>query len=131
MTDPPPRDLRIQAALDAKAKPPGALGRLDALAARVAAVQGTLQPNPDPARVVVFVGDHGVAADGVSAYPAAVTPAMAPTIAAGRAAVSVLARSCGASVEVVDVGIDADLAGVAGVVDAKVARGTQNLACGP
>ena len=121
----------VQAALDAKAKPPGALGRLDALAARVAAVQGTLRPDPDPARVVVFAGDHGVAAEGVSAYPAAVTAAMARTIAAGRAAVSVLARSCGASLEVVDVGVDADLAGARGVARAKVARGTRNLARGP
>ncbi|MEM1054055.1 MAG: nicotinate-nucleotide--dimethylbenzimidazole phosphoribosyltransferase [Bacteroidota bacterium] len=126
-----PTATEIQAALDAKAKPPGALGRLDALAARVARVQGTLLPDPDPARVVVFVGDHGVAADGVSAYPAAVTPAMARTIAGGGAAVSVLARSCGASVEVVDVGIDADLTGEPGIVHAKVARGTHNLANGP
>ncbi|MEM1042751.1 MAG: nicotinate-nucleotide--dimethylbenzimidazole phosphoribosyltransferase [Bacteroidota bacterium] len=126
-----PSATDIQAALDAKAKPPGALGRLDPLAARVAAVQGTLQPDPDPARVVVFAADHGVAADGVSAYPAAVTPAMARTIAAGGAAVSVLARSCGASVEVVDVGIDADLADAPGIVHAKGARGTKNLARGP
>ena len=125
----------VQAALDAKAKPPGALGRLDALAARVATVQGTLRPDPDPAHVVVFAADHGVAAggpaDGVSAYPAAVTAAMARTVAAGGAAVSVLAQSCGASVETVDVGVDADLSDAPDLVHAKVARGTRNLARGP
>ena len=126
-----PPDQDVQAVLDAKAKPPGALGRLDALAARVAAVQGTLRPDPDPARVLVFAADHGVAADGVSAYPAAVTAAMVRTVAAGGAAVAVLARSCGAGIEVLDVGVDADLSDLDGVVHASVARGTQNLARGP
>ena len=120
----------VQAVLDAKAKPPGALGRLDALAVRVATVQGTPRPDLDPARVVVIAGDHGVATDGVRAYPASVTAAMVQTIASGGAAVSVLARSCGATVEAVDVGVDAELSGLSGVVHAKVARGTENLTRG-
>ena len=125
----------VHAALDAKAKPPGALGRLDALAARVAAVQQTLAPDPDPARVLLFAADHGVARDGpaggVSAYPASVTAAMVRTAAAGGAAVSVLATSCGAAVEVVDVGVDDDLAGVDGLVRASAGRGTASFARGP
>ena len=122
---------RIQQALDAKTKPPGALGRIEALAARVAAVQQTLAPRADPARVVVFAADHGVAAQGVSAYPAAVTAQMVATAASGGAAVSVMARALGAAVEVWDVGVDADLAGVAGVRHAKVRPGTRNLAAEP
>ncbi|MEM8598603.1 MAG: nicotinate-nucleotide--dimethylbenzimidazole phosphoribosyltransferase [Bacteroidota bacterium] len=124
-----PADLR--AALDAKAKPPGALGRLDEFALRVALAQGSYQPDPDPARVLLFAADHGVAEDGVSAYPAAVTAAMVRTVAAGGAAVAVLARSCGAGLEIIDVGVNADLSDVAGIVHAPVARGTRNLARGP
>ena len=119
---------RIQQALDAKTKPPGALGRIEALAAQAAAVQQTLTPAADPARVVVFAADHGVAVEGVSAYPAEVTAQMVRTAAAGGAAVSVMARALGAAVEVWDVGVNADLAGVPGVRHAKVRAGTRNLA---
>ncbi|MFN3596725.1 MAG: nicotinate-nucleotide--dimethylbenzimidazole phosphoribosyltransferase [Rubricoccaceae bacterium] len=117
----------IQAALDAKTKPPGALGRLETLAAQAARVQGTLAPEADPARVVVFAADHGVAARGVSAYPAEVTAQMVAVAASGGAAVSVLARSVGASVEVVDVGVASDTSGFAGVQQAVVRRGTRDL----
>ncbi|MEL6703170.1 MAG: nicotinate-nucleotide--dimethylbenzimidazole phosphoribosyltransferase [Bacteroidota bacterium] len=131
MTHPRLTPADVRAALDAKAKPPGALGRLDDLALRVALVQGTLRPDPDPARVLLFAADHGVAEDGVSAYPASVTAAMVRTVAAGGAAVAVLAQSCGVSLEIVDVGVNADLSDVAGIVHAPVARGTRNLARGP
>jgi nicotinate-nucleotide--dimethylbenzimidazole phosphoribosyltransferase len=77
--------------------------------------------------VIVFAGDHGVAAEGVSAYPAAVTAQMMRNFATGGAAVCVLARASGAEVEVVDVGVDADLGGLAGVIHAKVRRGTRNF----
>jgi nicotinate-nucleotide--dimethylbenzimidazole phosphoribosyltransferase len=117
-----------QAALDAKTKPVGALGRLEALAARLAVAQGTLRPRAERARVVVFAADHGVAAEGVSAYPSAVTREMVRTFAAGGAAVCVLARAAGAELEVVDVGVDAEPFALAGVVDARVRRGSRNLA---
>ncbi|MEM8558021.1 MAG: nicotinate-nucleotide--dimethylbenzimidazole phosphoribosyltransferase [Bacteroidota bacterium] len=131
MTPPGPTRSALRAALDAKAKPPGALGRLDDLALRVALVQRSYEPQPDPARVLLFAADHGVAEDGVSAYPASVTAAMVRTVAAGGAAVAVLARSCGASLEITDVGVNADLSDVASIVHAPVARGTRNLARGP
>lgn len=121
-----------QAALDAKTKPPGSLGRLEALAARMAALQDTLAPQADPARAVVFAADHGVTVEGVSPYPSSVTAQMVRTFASGGAAVTVLARAAGCAVEAVDVGVDADLTGVAGggarVVQASVRRGTHNLA---
>ncbi|TBT84944.1 nicotinate-nucleotide--dimethylbenzimidazole phosphoribosyltransferase [Propioniciclava sinopodophylli] len=105
---PPNPDVRAEAhALsDAQAKPQGALGRLESLAAWVAACQGECPPRPlTDVRVVVFAGDHDVAAAGVSAYPAEVTPAMVHGILAGRAGVNALARSVGATVSVYDLGV--------------------------
>ena len=91
---------------DAQAKPVGALGRLEELAAWIAACQGVCPPEPlTDVRVVVFAGDHDVAAAGVSAYPAEVTPAMVHGILAGGAGVNALARAVGASVSVYDLGV--------------------------
>lgn len=90
-------------------KPAGSLGRLEELGVWVAACQGTCPPEPIiRARVVVFAGDHGIAAHGVSAYPSEVTAQMVGNILAGGAAVNVLAEAAGASVRVVDVAVDAD-----------------------
>ena len=105
-----PPDQTVHAAAralsDAQAKPVGALGRLEELAAWVAACQGVCPPRPlTDVRVVVFAGDHGVAASGVSAYPAEVTPAMVHGILAGGAGVNALARAVGASVTVYDFGV--------------------------
>lgn len=91
-------------------KPTGALGRLEALSVWAAGVQGTCPPRPfADARVVVFAGDHGVARTAqTSAYPPEVTAQMVLNFARGGAAVNVLARQVGASVRVVDLGVDAD-----------------------
>lgn len=94
-----------QAALDAKTKPRGSLGRLEELAARIAAIRRTPTPGRLEAAVVVAAADHGVAAEGVSAYPAEVTRQMLANFEAGGAAVCVLARAAGARVHVVDVGV--------------------------
>lgn len=120
-------DEDIQAALDAKTKPPGSLGALERLAASLCRLQGTLEPRTEPARVLVFGADHGVAEEGVSAFPAAVTGQMMGNFDAGGAAVCVFARSVGASIEVVDVGVAADISRLATVVHAKVAPGTANM----
>jgi nicotinate-nucleotide--dimethylbenzimidazole phosphoribosyltransferase len=105
-----------QEALDAKTKPRGSLGRLEDLAVRVAAVRRSPRPGPLRAVVVVAAADHGVADEGVSAYPQIVTRQMLANFERGGAAVSVLARSAGASVRAVDVG---------------VGRPTANIAAGP
>lgn len=125
-----------KAHLDSLAKPPGSLGRLEALALWLAECQDTPMPQADKARVVVFAGDHGVVAQGVSPYPQAVTVAMVHTFAAGKAAVSVLARQAGAELEVVDVGVAGldvlpEPAPGVSVVNAKVARGSADLMLGP
>jgi nicotinate-nucleotide--dimethylbenzimidazole phosphoribosyltransferase len=94
-----------QARLDAKTKPRGSLGRLEELAVRIAAITGDPGGTSLQAAVVVAAGDHGVTAEGVSAYPAEVTRQMVANFEGGGAAVSVLARQAGASVHVVDVGV--------------------------
>ena len=95
--------------LGALATPPGALGRLGELGVWVAACQGRVPPQPvDRVRLVVFAGDHGVAAHGVSAFPAEVTGAMVRTLLAGRAGVSALANAHGVAVRVLDLGVDDD-----------------------
>lgn len=119
-----------RAAVDAKTKPLGALGRIEELAIELAALQGTLTPSVDPARLVVFGADHGVAAEGVSAYPAVVTAQMMANLARGGAAACVFSRAFGVSLEIVDVGVAADLSDLTGIVHAKVRPGTANFANG-
>ena len=86
-------------------RPAGAFARLDAVAAWLGGWQGTAAPRVERPHVVVFAADHGVAADGVSAYPADVTAAMVDAIRSGVATISVLARQLGATLDLVDVGV--------------------------
>jgi len=118
----------LRAKIDGLAKPPGALGDLEDLAVRIGLIQSRLDPAVDRVRAYVFAGDHGLTAEGVSAYPSAVTAAMVATFLAGRASVNALARACGVEVVVVDAGVDADLGPSPGLIDAKVRRGTRNAA---
>ncbi len=118
---------RAQQAIDEKTKPLGALGELEAWAVRLACIQGTLTPRIDRARILVFGADHGVAAEGVSAYPPQVTAEMMRNFARGGAAINVLARANGLEVEVIDVGVDADLSSIPSLVHAKVRSGSRNF----
>jgi nicotinate-nucleotide--dimethylbenzimidazole phosphoribosyltransferase len=105
--------------LDALAKPLGALGRLEDLAAWVAACQGTCPPRPlDRVRAVIFAGDHGVSANGVSAYPREVTAVMVRAFVAGVAGANVLARQHGVALRVLELGVDDDLEDVPAEVSA-------------
>lgn len=110
-------------------KPAGALGRLEDLAAWLCAVQGVCPPRPlARARVVIFAGDHGVARSGVSAYPPEVTAQMVRSFVSGGAAVNAIARSVGADVRVLDLGVDADLSDLpTDVTRLKVRRGTGDI----
>jgi nicotinate-nucleotide--dimethylbenzimidazole phosphoribosyltransferase len=125
---PPSADARALATerLAALATPAGALGRLGDLAVWIAACQDAVPPRElTDVRLVVFAGDHGVAAHGVSAYPAEITGAMVRTFVAGKAGVSALARAHGVSVRVLDLGVDADLTDLPAAVSAhKVRRGS-------
>lgn len=109
----PAADVRRAASerLAGLATPAGALGRLGDLAVWWSATQGEVPPPPvDHVRLVIFAGDHGVAAHGVSAYPPAITGAMVRTFVAGRAGVSALATAHDVRVRVLDLGVDDDLA---------------------
>jgi nicotinate-nucleotide--dimethylbenzimidazole phosphoribosyltransferase len=109
-------------------KPPGSLGRLEDLSVWVSACQGVCPPRQfDRARVVVFAGDHGVAAAGVSAYPPEVTGQMVANIEAGGAAVNVLAQVAGASVRVVDIAVDCDEPLTPAIGAHKVRKSSANL----
>lgn len=112
-------------------KPPGALGELEALAVRLAAMQGTERPAADQAVIAVFAADHGVAAEQVSAFPQAVTGEMVKNFARGGAAISVLARALGAKLEVVNLGTVNDPGELPNVVRAWIAPQTANLAVEP
>jgi nicotinate-nucleotide--dimethylbenzimidazole phosphoribosyltransferase len=110
-------------------KPAGALGRLEDFSVWVASCQSVCPPKQfERARVVVFAGDHGVAATGVSAYPAEVTAGMVANIAAGGAAVNVLAELAGAGVRVVDMAVDADEPASAAIGAHKIRRSSGNIA---
>jgi nicotinate-nucleotide--dimethylbenzimidazole phosphoribosyltransferase len=117
--------------LDSLTKPPGSLGRLERLAVQLAGITANPRPRLVNRMVVVMAGDHGVVAEGVSAYPAAVTAQMVHNFARGGAAINVLARQAGASVVVVDVGVATELPADLPILHRKVAFGTANLASGP
>lgn len=120
---------RLRARIDAKAKPPGALGKLEDLAVRLALIAGD-RPL-DRALLLVFAGDHGLTAEGVSAYPSSVTGAMVATFLAGKASANVLAAAVGGELRVVDAGVDADLPPHARLLDEKIRRGARNAAAEP
>lgn len=117
---------RAQAHLDVLTKPLGSLGRLEELAARIVAIQESTSPSVDRKAVFIFAADHGVAAEGVSAYPSAVTEQMVLNFLRGGAAINVLAGAANAEVHVVDVGVDAQL-NLAGLKARKVRRGSNNF----
>ena len=121
------------ARLDSLTKPPGSLGRLEELVRRYAAIRHDEAVKPARGAIAVFVADHGVAAEGVSAFPQAVTAEMLRNIAAGGAAISVLARRFGYLLKVVDVGVKVDTSSkpLAGVTYRRVGAGTRNFLDGP
>ena len=122
---------RLQHKLDNKTKPQGSLGRIEALAQRLALILGNETPELQDPQLVVFAGDHGLAARGVSAYPSDVTWQMVENFLTGGAAVSVLARQHGIGLTVVDCGVRHDFAPRPGLVINKVAPGTADALEGP
>jgi nicotinate-nucleotide--dimethylbenzimidazole phosphoribosyltransferase len=112
-------------------KPPGALGQLEALAIRLAAMQGTPKPAVERVRVTVFAADHGVAAEQVSAFPQAVTVEMLRNFARGGAAINVLARELGAILKVINLGTVNDPGPLEGVLDCRLGPGTENFTRAP
>ncbi len=124
-------EARLRAAIDSKTKPLGALGRIEALAARIARLQGTLRPRMETCTLLIFAADHGIAAEGVSAYPQAVTAQMVGNFLAGGAAANVFATTASVSVQVIDAGVAAPLPDHPALIRRPVAPGTANARYGP
>ena len=130
-----------RAHLDRLTKPPGSLGRLERLVVQLAGITGSPTPRVDRPAVVVFAGDHGVTARGVSAYPSDVTAQMVANFVRGGAAINVLADAAGAELVVVDVGVagvegdgppaNAAAPGAARLVRARIAAGTRDMTVEP
>jgi len=112
-------------------KPPGSLGRLETLSIQLAGMRGQERPKFKHKAVIVMAADHGVTAEGVSAYPAEVTPQMVQNFLHGGAAINALARTAGARVVVVDMGVAAELPPHAGLISRKIGLGTANIARSP
>ncbi len=131
----PPTDQEfeasLRAAIDGKTKPVGALGRIEQLAAQLARLQRTLAPRAEACRLTIFAADHGLAQEGVSAYPQVVTREMVRNFLAGGAAACVFARTVVVELVVVDAGVAGEPLAAAGLVSARIGPGTQNSACGP
>jgi nicotinate-nucleotide--dimethylbenzimidazole phosphoribosyltransferase len=119
---------QLRARIDGKAKPLGALGRLEDLAVQLGLIWHPLMPRTERAAVFVFAADHGIVVEGVSLYPAEVTRAMVATYLAGRAGVNVLARASNVEVQVIDAGVDAEIPAHPQLIDAKIRRGSRNAA---
>ncbi len=116
---------------DSLTKPPGSLGRLEEIAIRMAGIARTERPNVRRKVIFTIAADHGVAAEGVSAYPQEVTAQMVRNFLAGGAAINVLARHAGAKVVVADFGVAADVPPHPDLVSHKIDFGTRNIAREP
>ncbi|MCX7853605.1 MAG: nicotinate-nucleotide--dimethylbenzimidazole phosphoribosyltransferase [Caldilineales bacterium] len=131
----PPLDETAMAAARARqntlTKPPGSLGRLESLSVQLAGITGQPIPQLRDKVIVVMAADHGVVAEGVSAYPQEVTAQMVGNFLAGGAAINVLARHVGARVLVVDMGVAAELPPHPRLISRRVGCGTANMAMGP
>ncbi|MBK1612698.1 nicotinate-nucleotide--dimethylbenzimidazole phosphoribosyltransferase [Rubrivivax gelatinosus] len=122
---------RVQHRLDQKTKPQGSLGRIEALALQMALVQGRENPRLEAPQLVIFAGDHGIAAQGVSAFPQEVTVQMVHNMLAGGAAISVLARQHGLALTILDCGVKTDFAPAPGLAAAKCCHGSADSTLAP
>jgi nicotinate-nucleotide--dimethylbenzimidazole phosphoribosyltransferase len=120
-----------QKRLDSLTKPPGSLGRLEEFAKRLVAIYGTAMPEIPKKVVFTFASDHGVAEEGVSAYPQEVTRQMVYNFIQGGAGINVLARHAGADVVVIDIGVNYEFENLPGLLKKKVLYGSRNMTKGP
>ena len=123
--------LRAQEKIDNKTKPLGSLGRIEELAVRLSAMQESDMPRADRKLLLVFAADHGITAEGVSAFPSEVTAQMAMNFLAGGAAINVFCRHYGIEHYLVDVGVQGDLPDHPLLIKAKIRPGTSNFAIEP
>lgn len=124
-------EATLRGRIDGKAKPPGSLGRIEELALQIGLIAHPAAPRANNAVLLVFAGDHGMTASGVSQYPSDVTAAMVKTFLAGRASANAFAAATGARLRVIDAGVAADLPPHPDLIDARIARGTADAAHAP
>ena len=117
----------IQHTIDFKTKPLGSLGQLESLALQICLVQNSLSPTLISPTIFLFAGDHGIANDGVSAYPQDVTWQMVFNFLNGGAAINVFSKQHGIEVHVVDAGVKKDFENIPGLIHAKVNEGTKSF----
>lgn len=127
----PEFEAALQARIDGKTKPLGALGRIEALAAQVARVQESLTPRMESCRLILLAGDHGLAMEGVSAYPQDVTRQMVLNFLQGGAAANVFARQAGIPITVVDCGVAGPAIADSRLLSRRIGPGTANALHGP
>ncbi len=130
----PPDEVAARAVrerLDSLTKPQGSLGLLEELLVGLAAAQGSAPPRMERKVILTFAADHGVAGEGVSAYPKEVTAQMVYNFLKGGACINVLARAAGAEIKVIDMGVERDLSGEASLEHLAIGPGTKNMTLGP
>ncbi|GLU35437.1 nicotinate-nucleotide--dimethylbenzimidazole phosphoribosyltransferase [Trinickia caryophylli] len=114
--------------IDTKTKPQGSLGTLETLARQIGMIQRSTRPSIDRPAMIVFAADHGIAHEGVSPYPQAVTAQMVANFLAGGAAINAFSRVAGLTLEIVNAGVAMPLGTLAGLVDIPVGPGTRSFA---
>ena len=123
--------MQLDAAIDSKTKPPGSLGMLEVLARQLGLIQQTTNVLLNQPAILVFAGDHGVVAEGVSAYPQSVTWQMVENFLAQGAAINVFARQNSCALFVIDAGVNHPFGPRDGLIDRKIAHGTRNFLTEP
>ncbi len=120
-------EVSLRASIDGKAKPLGSLGRIEALAVHIGLVTQSLRPDLGRAALVLFAGDHGIVAEGVTAYPSEVSALVAQMVLEGKAGANIAAQAAGADVFLIDAGLNTPLAPQPGFIEKRVRPGTRNF----
>lgn len=120
-------ESRLRAAVDAKAKPLGSLGRIEELAIHIGLVTGSLKPSLGRGALAVFAGDHGIVAEGVTAYPSEVSALIAQMVLDGKAGANIAAGAAGAEVILIDAGLKTPLGSHEALIGRRIGPGTRNF----